>query len=85
MKKSYVFARKTRAELDLILEGKEVVLRNDDTVHVLRSYNQFDMVQMKDLRAYQTEKTEQKKLKLSFCKEINEKTMINFIPFIYQE
>jgi hypothetical protein len=24
-------------------------------------------------------------LKLTFCKELHEKTLINFVPFIYQE
>ena len=49
-KKSYVFIRKNRAELDVLLEGKTEVLRENDYVHVLRSYDKFEKILFKDLR-----------------------------------
>ena len=76
-----MFVQKTKEEMDIILQSNVDVLKYNDVVYILKSYNQFEKVVFKDINKGE----ETVSLKLSFCREPHEKSRVNYIPFIYQE
>ena len=51
-KKSYIFVRKTKEEMDIILQSNVDVLKYNDEVYILKSYNRFEKIVFKDIRDF---------------------------------
>ena len=75
------------------------ILKQHETVYILKSFQWLEEIQLKSIRDYQFRKTldlnnpkdveeemyEYREIKVSVCRDSNQESMVNFIPFIYQE